>query len=222
MKNLLKQKEMVSRNHLLELWEKYSNLVGSDQDDDETIVKENLLIGEIESLMQFKNREEHEHWLDVLQGYKFWEDFEELTLSIIKRTTENKLKTLIDHYYHVLEDVCRDSNFYDLFNTFMRLSNGWVKPMTEWNIFYKSMANDDNLMGTFHEIWKEIYEKSYDYNDLKKMNYYGFEDTPCCQFYKNDEESKNELINAIMERYSGGLKDDEKLWFFQRMIKELI
>jgi len=221
MKDTLRTKEMISRNHLLDLWEKYSKLVENDQDD-ETITKENLLIGEIESLLPFKNKMEHEHWLDVLASYKCWEDFEELTLNIIKRDTQKKIDDLLGHYYEVVLDVCRDANFYDLFNTFAKLSHGWVKPMSGWNEFYKSMANDDWMMSVFHENWREIYGDAYEYKALVKMEYYGFEDCPCCQFYKNDEDSKSDLIDAIMERYSGGLDYDERLWFFQRMIKELI
>lgn len=196
MKNTLKTKETISRNHLLDLWEKYSKLVESDQDD-ETITKENLLLGEIESLLPFKNKMEHEHWLDVLQGYKCWEDFEILTLSIINRCSKDKTNPLLTHYQEVAFDVCRDSNFYDLFETFAKLSHGWVKPMSEWNDFYKSMANDEWMMGCFHEVYNEIYGKQYQLKDLLKMNYYGFEDTPNCMFYKNDENSISDLLDCI-------------------------
>lgn len=221
MKDTLRTKEMISRNHLLDLWEKYSKLVESDQDD-ETITKENLLLGEIESLLPFKSKMEHEHWLDVCASYKCWEDFEELTLNIIKRDTQKKIDDLLKHYQEVAFDVCRDANFYDLFETFAKLSHGWVKPMSEWNDFYKSMANDEWMMGCFHEIYKEIYGKQYQLKELLMMNYYGFEDTPNCMFFKNDESSVSDLLDCIFDRYIEGLEDDEKLWFFQRLIKELI
>ena len=221
MKDTLRTKEMISGNHLLDLWEKYSKLVESEQDD-ETITKENLLLEEIESLLPFKSKMEHEHWLNVLQGYKFWEDFEELTLNIIKRNTQKKIDDLLKHYQEVALDVCQDANFYDLFETFAKLSHGWVKPMSEWNDFYKSMANDEWMMGCFHEIYEEIYGKQYQLKELLKMNYFGFEDTPNCMFFKNDESSISDLLDCIFERYIDGLEDDEKLWFFQRLIKELI
>jgi len=221
MKDTLRTKEMISRNHLLDLWEKYSKLVESEQDE-ETITKENLLLGEIESLLPFKNKMEHEHWLDVVASYTCWEDFEEITLNIIKRDTQKRIDDLINHYRQVAYDVCQDANFYDLFETFAQISHGWVKPMSEWNDFYKSMANDEWMMGRFHEVYNEVFGKQYQLKDLLKMNYYGFEDTPNCMFYKNDENSISDLLECIFERYVEGLEDDEKLWVFQRLIKELI
>ena len=73
-----------NKEKLLKMWEEWCELFESDQVE-ETIDKENELIGQIEELMPFKNEEQHQHWLDVLFSFKFWEDFEELTLSIINQ-----------------------------------------------------------------------------------------------------------------------------------------
>ncbi len=40
---------------------------------------------ELEKAMPFKSEEEHNNWLDLGATFKFFEDFEEMTLSIIKR-----------------------------------------------------------------------------------------------------------------------------------------
>lgn len=40
---------------------------------------------ELEKVMPFKDEEEHDNWLDLGATFKFFEDFEEMTLSIIKR-----------------------------------------------------------------------------------------------------------------------------------------
>lgn len=41
------------------------------------------IISKLEKVLPFKNENEKNHWLEVLQSFKFWEDFEELTLKII-------------------------------------------------------------------------------------------------------------------------------------------
>ena len=73
-----------SCRELKKLWKRYSKLVGSDQSE-KVIDEENELIGEIEEKLPFKDEEEHQRWLDILFTYKFWEDFEEMTLMIIER-----------------------------------------------------------------------------------------------------------------------------------------
>ena len=221
MKDTLTKNNFASRNTLLRMWRRYSYLVSEDQTES-VIEKENALLIEIEKQMPFKNQEEHERWMDVGNG-NCWETWEEMTLDIINNAELPKsIDTLLDSYYKVALDVCEDSNFYDLFNVFAKLSNGWLKPMSEWVNFYESMASDEWMMGCFHEAYKEVYGKQYQLKDLLKMNYYGFEDTPNCMFYKNDVQSKSDLIDCIFERYIDGLEDDEQLWFFQRLIKELI
>ena len=70
--------------YLETLWERFSSLVGKDQTE-EVINNENSILKELDEMLPFKDQLEHNHWLDVLQGFKFWEDFEELTLNIIRR-----------------------------------------------------------------------------------------------------------------------------------------
>ena len=69
----------------LQLWEQFSKVEGSEEWNDATLDEEEFLIGMLEEYLPFKNEDQHEHWLDVLQGFKFWEDLEELTLSIINQ-----------------------------------------------------------------------------------------------------------------------------------------
>ena len=46
---------------------------------------QNLLLEKIESLLPFKNESEHDAWYDVVGTYKFFEDFEEYTMTIARR-----------------------------------------------------------------------------------------------------------------------------------------
>lgn len=222
MKDTLNKNNFASRNTLLRMWRRYSYLVEQDQTE-ENIEKENNLLLEIESMLPFKNQEEHEHWMDVGNG-NCWEDFDELTKSIINSSSlPSNIDKLLDAYYQVAMDVCEDANFYDLFRVFASLSNGWVKPMEQWHSFFENvMSKDEWMLGCFFECYQKIYGKQYQLKDLLSMNYYGFEDTPNCMFYKNDVDSKSDLIDCIFERYVDGMDDAEELWFFQRLIKELI
>lgn len=222
MKDTLTKNNFASRDTLLRMWRRYSYLVGEDQTE-ETIDKENALLLEIEELLPFKNQEEHEHWMDVGNG-NCWEDFDELTKSIINGSElPNHIDKLLDAYYQVAMDVCQDANFYDLFRVFASLSNGWVKTMDQWTNFFENvMSKDSWMLSCFFENYREIYGKTYEPKDLFAMRYYGFEDTPNCMFYKNDVESKSDLIDCIFDRYIDGLDDSEELWFLQRLIKELI
>ena len=76
--------EIELKFYLETLWERFSSLIEEDQTE-EVINESNELLEKIEGLLPFENKLEHNHWLDVLQGFKFWEDFEELTLNIIRR-----------------------------------------------------------------------------------------------------------------------------------------
>lgn len=42
------------------------------------------LTEQLEKALPFKSEAEHQKWLDILFGYKFYEDFEEATMKIIK------------------------------------------------------------------------------------------------------------------------------------------
>lgn len=211
-----------SKDRLLKRWQQFSYLVGREEQDDRTIKLEEEAIKEIEELLPFKNEEEHQHWLDVLQGYKFWEDLEELTMGIIKRATSpNKVKDeLLLAYNQVALDVCEDSNFYDLFNVFSQLSHHWVDTIDGWNDWWEKLSKDEKDVQFFLEVYKDIYGKDLEKKDVFK--FYGFETCNHPMFYKNDIEGKSDLIDCIFERYVSGLNEDEELWFYQRLIKELI
>lgn len=221
MKDTMNKNTFKSRTSLLRKWRYYSYLVGKDETND-NIEKANKLIEEIEQLMPFKDKEEHEHWLDVLTSYKFWEDFEELTLEIINRKNETpNLDKLLESYRDVAMDVCEDANFYDLFETFAKLSHNWVATIDEWNDWYKKMSENQDDIQDFFEMYEEIYGKPYKREDVYR-NYYGFETCTHPMFYKNDIESKDDLIDCIFDRYISGLDNEEELWFLQKLIKELI
>ena len=70
---------------LKENWKEFCDIVSG-----EDFEEQNALLEKIENSLSFKDQQEKEHWLDVLSSYKFWEDFEELTNSIIQRE-ENEL-----------------------------------------------------------------------------------------------------------------------------------
>jgi len=69
-----------TKRSILRLWKRWSKLVCRDQNE-----VANNLIGEIEKELPFKDQEEHQKWLDCLFTFKFWEDFEGMTLNIINR-----------------------------------------------------------------------------------------------------------------------------------------
>ena len=126
----------------MRLWYKFCDIWDTDQDEEE-----NKLIEEIENALPFKDKEEHEHWLKVLQGFKFWEDFEELTLSIAQRLDINE--QLVDHYWWVAIDLAKKSTFTKLLDTFRELEREWV-----------SKFLDNGYVDTFrmlHENEKEKY-----------------------------------------------------------------
>lgn len=74
----------MKKRKMLKLWKRFSYLMGQDQLEP-TIEEEDEIIRIIDENLPFKDAQEHDHWLDVLMGFKFWEDFEELTLEIINR-----------------------------------------------------------------------------------------------------------------------------------------
>ena len=213
-----------NKEKLLVEWRRFSYLVGKDEQDDRTIELQEEAIANVEKLLPFKDEQEHQHWLEVLQGYKFWEDLEDLTMEIINRVVKpSKVdEDLLLAYNQVALDVCRDSNFYDLFKVFAELSNGWVNTMDHWNDYYKEMCDDEWALSRFLEDYEEMFEKAYDKKDLYSKGFYGFETCPYCIFYKNDIESKSDLLDCMFDRYISGLDEDEELWFYQRLIKELI
>ncbi len=213
--------KLTSKTNLERLWERVSS--SFDERKEDSIEEQNKAIDELEKALPFKDQQEHEKWLGVLSSFKFWEDFEELTLNIINREENERVDSYLDAYNKVAQDVCNDANFYDLFNTFSRLSNGWVKPIEEeWRKWEKELKEDEGDWEYFKEQFKEFYDVEYDSQKLYSMGFYGFEVCSFPMFYKNDEEGKSDLMDCIFERYVDGLDEDRQLWFYQRLIKELI
>ena len=70
----------------------------------EDFVKEEQLIDTLEKNLNFKSEEQHQYWLGVLFSYKFWEDFEELTLSIINQNKKGR-KTKRDEIIKYLKNL---------------------------------------------------------------------------------------------------------------------
>lgn len=68
----------MKKEELKALLNKLGNTIGEDECD-----LTNKLVEELENNLPFKDRKEHKKWLECLQGFKFWEDFEEMTLNII-------------------------------------------------------------------------------------------------------------------------------------------
>lgn len=66
----------------LDLLNKVGELLSQDPTN-ENIEETNRATELLEKALVFPNKETHIKWLDVLQGFKFWEDFESLTISII-------------------------------------------------------------------------------------------------------------------------------------------
>lgn len=76
----------MSKKELKELLNKLGDIIG-EEDFDLT----NDLVEKLENNLPFKSKKEKENWLDVLMSFKFWEDFEELTLEIIERGVDKAL-----------------------------------------------------------------------------------------------------------------------------------
>ncbi len=70
----------MTKKKLLKLWKELNNL--NDLDDVEYGYQ---LLSIIEDNLPFKDDQEHEKWIDLACTYKFFEDFEKLTLSIASR-----------------------------------------------------------------------------------------------------------------------------------------
>ena len=219
MKNLLTKN--TKKEALLKKWERLSDLYQSDQNG-ATIEEENNLIIEIEKGLNFRDEEEKEQWSDICASFKCWEDFEEITLRIINREQPTIKESLIDSYIEVALDVCRDANFFQLFDLFSRLSFGWVQPMDKWQKHLEELQQDKEDFEYFKEVFAEIYGEQFDNTKIWKFHFYGFEDCNHCMFYTYSQESKEELIDCIFDRYIEGLGEDEKIYILQSLIKGLL
>lgn len=185
-------------------WKKYCDIVSG-----ECFEKQNDLLKKIDSSLPFKDQQEKEHWLDVLFSYKFWEDFEELTNSIIWRE-ENEIESILESYYNLALELAKDTDFETLYNAFKPFSIGWVDDIKNFPKWWEDFSKNEEDKNDYLKEYKEIYGEDF---DLEKIStkYYAFE--CCCMpwFYENNESGKSDLIECIFERLDQGLNQREQL-----------
>ena len=68
---------------LLKLFYRASFYICHDNQSEKNIQKGNKLIDKLISLLPFQNEKEKENYLDLIFGFKFWEDWEKETIRII-------------------------------------------------------------------------------------------------------------------------------------------
>ena len=196
------------------LWNEYSSLIGSDQEEDE-IARENSLLESIELVLPFKDKQEHEHWLDVTSCYKFWEDFEELTLSIAARLKVNE--QLACNYWEVTKHMAQQSTFYKVFDTFREIEPDWIDFMWRFDDWFKHTLSKED-----QEDYRQECEGIYGDMDQLGNKYFAFEKCTVPFFYTTDEEGKLDLIDCIFERYTDSMEDWELVEFCKKMMKGLL
>lgn len=109
------KKNYVDKNkykEFLNKWKRLSKLVGEyfdNVDNEDTIDEQNQLIIDIEDMLPFATQGEHDYWSDVCATYKFWEDFEDLTLMIASRLKGADVKPIEYHYDYVDNKKIRKS-----------------------------------------------------------------------------------------------------------------
>ena len=161
----------------------------------------NELVGGLENALYFKDQQEHEKWLDVLSSYKFWEDFEEITMSIIHRE-EDTLKTICESLYDVAKELAKTLNFKALFDAFSVVS-GWTSKIENFAKWWESEYLTKEEKKEYLNDYKDIYEKDLDVEEIKKR-FYGFEECSLPMFYEDNENGKSDLMECIFERYFQG------------------
>lgn len=206
-----------SRNHLLFLWASFSYHFGRDEVDES-----NASLERLEKYLPFKDEEEHQKWLEIGSSFKFWEDFESFTKTIIDRVSQQERDKLILSYEQVAKDVCYCCDFKKVFDAFEKLTK-WVRKIQDFKEYWKQLCKDEWELQIFLENYKETFGDYLDIKELvKSKTLYGFEETPSCLFFKDNLESKSDLMECIFERYAMGLDDEECLDFFKALIKELL
>lgn len=200
-------------------WGELADLVGSDQEQ-ENIEKENNLIEQISNTLPFKDQQEKEHWLDVCQGFKFWEDFRELTASIMWRE-ENELEDILENYYNFALELARDTDFQTLYDAFKPFSSGWVDEIENFPQWWEDFSKNEEDKTDYLKEYKETYNEDL---DLEKIStkYYAFE---CCcvpWLYENNESGKSDLIECIFERLYQGLNQGEQLDLYKGIINGIL
>lgn len=176
-----------------------------------------LLLG-----MTFASKEEEKEWLKLWDKQGYCKEFEDMTLTIMERVSQSEMDNLILAYEKIAKDLCLKTDFKRLFEVMVANTHGWVLPISQWEIYWQELCCDEYALQFFLETYKEAYGKKFSREDIYK-EFVGFETTPSCMFYKDDLESKTELIlDGAFERYAMGLEDEECLEFFKAIIKELL
>ena len=70
--------------------------LGDTMSEDPGSTNETKLVKKLEKSLTFKDQQTHEKWLDCLFSFKFWEDFEDLTKSIIKEMLPEQVKAILE------------------------------------------------------------------------------------------------------------------------------
>lgn len=214
MKNVIKRVEKLEK--LKGNWKTLKHLGECDQTTD-IIDLQNKYVGKVEKGLTFRTREEHKKWLDVLSSYKFWEDFEDLTNSIIKRE-EKELEELSNSFYDVAHELAKTLNFKALFNAFS-VASGWTSKIEDFAEWWESEYLTKEEKQEYINDFKEIYEKDFDIEEIKKA-YYGFEKCSIAMFYEDNENGKSDLMETIFSRYLEGSYRD--IDFLINFINEML
>ena len=77
------KKKTLTKQDLLRLFYRASFYVCHDDQSEKNIQKGNKLVDELISLLPFQNDQEKDKYLDLIFGFKFWEDWEKETIRII-------------------------------------------------------------------------------------------------------------------------------------------
>lgn len=204
---------------LKENWKELGRIIGNDQEE-ETIERENTLTEQLSNLLPFKDQQEKEHWLDVCQSFKFWEDFEGLTNSIIWRE-ENEIEYILEKCYNFALELARDADFKTLYDAFKPFSSGWVDEIKNFPKWWADFSENEQDKTDYLKEYKEIYEEDF---DLEKIStrYHAFE--CCCMpwFYESNESGKSDLIECIFERLYQGLNQREQLDLYKGIINGIL
>lgn len=217
MTNLLERIKKVDQAN--ESFERLSKLVEQDQTE-ENINQQNKAIEELENALMFVDQQEKEHWLDVLATYKFWEDFEELTLRIIHKE-EDRLETICTDLWECARALAQLVDFETLYNAFTTVEKDWLGTMDTFKSWWNKQTDQDKL--DYAQDYEETYGERFNIKDIKKIakRYYAFEKCSICMFYENSKSGSADLIECIFERYlQGGFRQDMSLLI--KLINELL
>lgn len=219
MTNLLERINNVEKAN--KLWKRMNEIIDLQniRNDDYTD-QINKLVEELENALMFVDQQEKEHWLDVLATYKFWEDFEELTLRIIHKE-EDRLETICTDLYECAKALAQLVDFETLYNAFTTVEKDWLGTMDTFESWWNKQSKQDKR--DYAHEYEETYGERFNIKDIKKIakRYYAFERCSVPMFYENSESGKADLVECIFERYfQGDFREDMALLI--KLINELL